>query len=428
MRRRLSRSVDIIGAGITKLGFVTETPEIKNMTSRELWTWAAQEAIEDAGVPLKEIDALYVGNMISELSEDQYHLGNVLAQWTGMRMGNGAWKSAVRVEGACASSSHAIRQAVFAIAAGVYDIVIAGGVEINNAKVGSKAPGLPRRMTNEERLRAIYCHYDQAWDLPQLSLQDMNLSQWMLAYCREYGVGIEALYDVLDARIASNYRNGEFNARAYWNRPLKDTAADAGFDNPKDFLRSPERNPVAHWPLRLWDGPRRCDGAGAIIFCAAELSKQFQRKPVHYLGMGNAHGTSISEKMFTHPMIVEASRQAYEMAGVSPGDVDVVEVYDFIAPEYIIPLEDLGYFGRGEVWKGLLDGRTTFEGDRPVNPSGGASAGSVVGSVGAVQTYYLVKQLRDEGGGNQIKPLPRVALAYDCGAARDAVVHIYGRD
>jgi acetyl-CoA C-acetyltransferase len=283
-------------------------------------------------------------------------------------------------------------------------------------------------MTNEERLRTIYCHYDQAWDLPQLSLQDMNLSQWMLAYCKEYEVSIEALYDVLDARIASNYRNGEFNARAYWNRSLKDTAAEAGFDNPKDFLRSPKRNPIAHRPLRLWDGPRRCDGAGAVILCASDMSKRFQKKPIHYMGTGNAHGTSISEKMFTHPMIIEASRQAYEMAEVSPGDIDVVEVYDFIAPEYIIPLEDIGYYCRGEVWKGLLDGRTTFEGDKPVNPSGGSSAGSVVGSIGAVQTYYLVKQLRGEAGGNQIKPVPMVALAYDCGAARDAVVHIYGRD
>jgi acetyl-CoA C-acetyltransferase len=250
----------------------------------------------------------------------------------------------------------------------------------------------------------------------------------MLAYCREYEVSIETLYDVLDARIASNYRNGEFNTSAYWNRSLKETAADAGFDHPKDFLRSSERNPIAHWPLRLWDGPRRCDGAGAVILCASELSKQFQGKPIHYLGTGNAHGTSISEKMFTHPMIVEASRQAYEMAGVSPNDVDVAEVYDFIAPEYIIPLEDIGYWGRGETWKALIHGRTTFEGDKPVNPSGGASAGSVVGSVGAVQTYYLVKQLRGEAGGNQIRPVPRVALAYDCGAARDAVVHIYGRD
>jgi len=427
MKRGLARPVDIIGVGITKLGFVTETDEIKNMTSRELWTGAAYEAIRDAGITPKEIDALLVGNMVSELSEDQYHLGNLLIQWTGMSTQHGAWKSAVRLEGACASSSHAIRQGVFAIAAGVYDIVIAGGVEINNAKIGSKAPGEPRKMTNEERVRCIYCHYDQAWDLPQLSLQDMNLSQWMMAYMRQYGLNNETLYDVLDARISSNYLNGQFNPKAFWNRTLRDTAMDAGFSNPRDFLRSPDHNPIAHWPLRLWDGPRRCDGAGAVILCAAELSKQFQKKPIHYLGTGNAHGTSMSEKMYTHPMVIDASQQAYDMAGVSPGDIDVVEVYDFIAPEYLIPLEDLGYFGRGEVWKALLDGRTTFQGSKPVNPSGGSSAGSVVGSIGVIQTYYLVRQLRGEAGANQIEPIPRIGLAYDCGAARDAVVHIFGR-
>ena len=427
MRRTFARPVDIIGVGITKLGFVTETPEIKNMTSRELWTWAAAEAMEDAGITPKEIDALFVGNMVSELSEDQYHLGNFLIQWTGMSAGSGAWKPAVRLEGACTSSSHAIRQAVFSIAAGVYDIVIAGGVEINNAKISSKAPGVPRKMTNQERLRTIYCHYDQAWDFPQLSLQDMNLSQWIMAYMKRYGLDVGTLYDVLDARIASNYRNGQFNPKAYSNRPLKEAAAAEGFENPTDFLRSPKHNPVANWPLRLWDGPRRCDGAAAVILCAAKNSKRSAKEPVRYLGTGNAHGTSISEKMYTHPMILEASRQAYEMAGISPKDVHVAEVYDFIASEYIIPLEDLGYFGRGETWKALLEGRTTFEGDKPVNPSGGSSAGSVVGSIGAVETYYLVKQLRGEAGENQIKPIPRIGLAYDCGAARDAVVHIFGR-
>ena len=375
-----------------------------------------------------DIEALFVGNMISELSEDQYHLGNVLVQWTGMTTDSGAWRPALRVEGACASSSHAIRQAVFAIAAGAYDIAIAGGVEINNAKIASKAPGSPRKMTNQERLRSIYCHYDQAWDLPQASLQDMNLSQWILAYAREYGLSIETLYDVLDARIASNHRNGEGNEKAYWRRSLKESAAHAGFDNPKDFLRSPAHNPLGHWPLRLWDGPRRCDGAGAVILCAAEVSKGFQKRPVHYLGTGNAHGISISEKMYSHPMMLAASAQAYEMAGVSPAEVDVVEVYDYLASEYIIPLEDIGYFGRGEVWRALLDGRTTFEGDRPVNPSGGSSAGSAVGSIGAIQTYYLVKQMREEAGANQIRPAPGIGLVYDCGAARDAVVHIYGRD
>jgi acetyl-CoA C-acetyltransferase len=427
MTRKLSRPVDIIGVGLTKLGFVTDTPEIKNMTARELWTWAATESMEDAGIAPQDIDALFLGNMVSELSEDQYHLGNVLIQWTGMAAGKDVWKPAVRLEGACTSSSHAIRQAVFSIAAGVYDVVIAGGVEINNAKISSKGPGVPRKMTNDERLRCIYCHYDQAWDFPQLSLQDMNLSQWLMAYMKRYGVSLDTMYDALDARIASNSRNGEFNPKAYWNRSLKDAAAAQGFDNPRDFLRSRQHNPIAHWPLRLWDGPRRCDGAGAVILCSAEGSKRFKKQPIRYLGTGNAHGTSISREMYTHPMILEASRQAYEMAGIEPKDVDVVEVYDFIASEYLITVEDLGFFGRGEVCRSLLDGRTTFEGDRPVNPSGGSGAGSVVGSIGAVEMYYLVKQLRGEAGGNQIRPIPRIALAYDCGAARDAVVHLLGR-
>jgi acetyl-CoA C-acetyltransferase len=135
----------------------------------------------------------------------------------------------------------------------------------------------------------------------------------------------------------------------------------------------------------------------------------------------------MSEKMYTHPMIIEASQQAYGMAGITPGDIDAVEVYDYLASEYLIPLEDLGYFGRGEVWKALIDGRTTFKGDKPVNLSGGSSAGSAVGSIGAIQTYYIVKQLRGEAGANQVQPIPKIGLAYDCGAARDAVVHIFGR-
>jgi acetyl-CoA acetyltransferase len=126
-------------------------------------------------------------------------------------------------------------------------------------------------------------------------------------------------------------------------------------------------------------------------------------------------------------VIIEASQQAYGMAGITPDDIDVVEVYDYLASEYLIPLEDLGYFGRGEVWKALIDGRTTFKGDKPVNISGGSGAGSAVGSIGSIQTYYLVKQLRGEAGANQIEPVPIVGLVYDCGAARDAVVHIVGR-
>lgn len=427
MGRRLARGVDIIGVGMTELGFVSETPALRNRTSRELWVWAASEAMRDAGVGPGDVDAFYVGNMISELAEDQYHLSNVLAQWTGLGCGEGVWKSGTRVEGACASSSHAIRQAVFAIASGACDVVMAGGAEINNAKFGSKDPGVPRRMTNDERLASIYCHYDQAWEMPQLSIQDMVLAQWLIAYGKRYGLAPDTLLDVLDARVLSNSENGCRNPRSYLKRSVQEFAAEAGFSTVREFLRSPEHNPFSYWPLRLWDGSRRCDGGAVVILCASELSGRFRGRPVHVLGTGNAHGTSLSEPMHSQPFIVEASRQAFDMAGLAPGDVDVVELYDFGAPEYLIPLEDFGFFDRGQAWKGILEGRTTYRGDRPVNTSGGGGTGLVVGSVGAMGTYHLVRQLRGEAGENQVEPVPKVGLLFDCGAARDAVINIYGR-
>lgn len=427
MKGKFSRRVAIIGVGMSGLGFVTETPSIKNMTGRELWTWACAEAMKDAGISPCDIDALVVGNMVGEITENQYHMANVLARWTGLKVGDEVWKPAVRVEGACASSSHAIRQAAFAIASGVYDVVITGGVELNNAITNWKTPGQPRRMSNEDRIQTIYRHYDQAWELPQMSLQDQTLNQWLLAYSRRYGLSIDKLLDVLDARITSNYSNGSSNNRAYQHLSLEEQAIQKGFSSVHDFLRSPENNPVATWPSRLWDGPRRCDGAAAVIMCAADLVKETPCRPIYYLGTGNAGSNMLSELMYTHPFIVEAGREAFSMAGVIPSDIGLAEVYDFAPAEYLIPLEDLGYFKPGEAAQALLEARTTLKGDHPVNPSGGTMAGLVVGAVGSIMIYHMVQQLRGEAGQNQVRIPTKIGLVYDCGAARDAVVHILGR-
>jgi len=426
-RKKLARGVDVIGVGMSDLGMVTETPSLLNMTTRELWTWAAAEAIEDSGIPASEVEALFAGNMMSEYSEGQYHLGYILSQWTGLSLGNDAWKSAVRVDGACASSSHAIRQAVFAVASGAYDVVIAGGVELGNAQWDWKAPGELKKMTNQERVSALYGHYDQGWELPNLSMLDHTLSQWLIAYAKRYGMSIDNLYEILDARVISNYENGALNPRTYWKKEISSIAKDAGFNSVQEFLRSPIQNPATCWPMRKMDGPRRCDGAAAVVICASDISKYAKSKPVHYMGTGNAMQSSGSSRdMYTQPFIKEAGREAYEMAGISPEAVEVVELYDYGPAEYIIPLEDLGIFGRGQTSEALLKGQTLYSGARPINPSGGTSYGVAAGAVGGVCLAHIVKQIRGESGANQVKPIPKVGMVYDCGGGRDAVIHIVG--
>jgi len=155
-------------------------------------------------------------------------------------------------------------------------------------------------------------------ELPQLCIQDMVLSQWIFAYMKHYSLDIETLIDVLDARSFLIIVTGQFNPKAYWNRPLEEVAAKRDSAIPGSSFARPSIILLLYWPIRLWDGRGAVMGAGAVILCAAEMSKQFQKEPIHYLGTGNAHGTSMNEKMYTHPFVAEASRQAYEMATFIP--------------------------------------------------------------------------------------------------------------
>src|SRR5450756_634050 len=343
----------------------------------------------------------------------------------------GAWSGIVEVRGSHRSgmrffftgdTTGRVRRCL-----GSYDVVIAGGVEISNAKWTWRTPGNPEKMTNQDRVQAIYGHYDQGWEMPQSAMLDHILSQWLIAYAKRYGLSQSELQDAMDTRLVSNCANGERNPRAYWSRPLADVAAEAGFKTVSDFLRSPNSNPTTCWPVRRWDAPRRCDGAAAAVICTSDLAQHFSGRPIHYLGTGNIMQTSgLSNEMWTQPFIVRSGQEAFDMAGVSPEVIDIVEMYDYGPAEYIIPLEDLGVFQRGETPQALAMGRTLFSGDRPVNCSGGTTSGVAVGAVGAYCLFHLVKQLRGEAGSCQASSRSRTGLIYDCGAGRDAVIHILG--
>jgi acetyl-CoA C-acetyltransferase len=318
---------------------------------------------------------------------------------------------------------------VFAVASGAYEVVIAGGVQQTNSKWSWKEPAAAKTMSNLEVLIGVYGHLDQGWELPNMNMVDHILNQWMFAYAKRYGISPSGLRDLYDDRVISNWLNGLHTPGLYFNAPMEGVLAEAGVSDIHEFLHSPAHNPVILWPLTRWDYTRRCDGASAIVICASDSSKYATSIPIHYLGTGNAlQASAISRDMYTQPFIVEAGRQAYEMAGISAADVDVVEMYDFVPAEYCIALEDLGYWGPGQTAEMLAKRETLYSGTRPVNPSsGGVTCGVTIGAVGAACTAHLVRQLRGEAGVNQVKPLPKVGLVYDCGAARNAVIHVMGR-
>ena len=129
------------------------------------------------------------------------------------------------------------------------------------------------------------------------------------------------------------------------------------------------------------------------------------------------------------PATVNASRQAYEQAGVTAGDVDFAEVHDCFSITEILNYEDLGFAARGEGFRELKDGKFALEGEKPVNPSGGLkSFGHPIGATGARMIYECTQQLQGRAGARQVKNA-RIGLAHNLGGpAAVACVSVLGNE
>ena len=172
-----------------------------------------------------------------------------------------------------------------------------------------------------------------------------------------------------------------------------------------DFLNDPQANPWIAWPLRLYDCAPITDGGSCVLLVATEIAANFTDKPVHIAGIGQATGRPLhdAEELTSLSSAKVAAAQAYEMAGVTPQDIDVAEVHDCFTIAEIIATEDLGFFAPGEGPRAVDEGRTALTGDRPINTSGGLKAkGHPVGASGVAQVIEIFYQLRGEAGDRQI--------------------------
>jgi len=410
---RLSRSVAVVGAGMTRFHHKIHADK----TGRELFVEAALEAAEsvDNGFELMDAEALFVGNFSADTFEHQAHTAALMADWLGL-----CPRAATRIEDACASSGVAVNMGALAIASGAYDVVMVGGVE------------KMRTLTTGEVTDALAMAADDVYEVSAGFTFPGLYASMATAHFARYG----SSWDQLAAVAIKNHHNGALNPKAHYQSEVMEVAERLGerrgvtFGDEMEFLRSP-LNPVIAYPLRLFDCCPISDGAAVVILAAAEVAERFTDTPVYLLGLGQASDAmSLHDRadLTTLRATRVAAAQAYRMARMTADAIDVADVHDCFTIAEVLATEDLGFFPKGEGGKAAAEGRTALDGDRPVNPDGGLKAkGHPVGATGAAMTYEMFKQLRGEAGRRQVDGA-EVGLAHNVGASGATVaVQIYGR-
>lgn len=411
-----NRGVSIIGAAYTQFGNVLETPALKGMTYQDLVSWAALEALENAGITTKDVDSLLVANFQSETIK-AHSLNTVIAEWLGLKT-----KPSITYETACASGATGLRLGGSLIASGIDDIVLLVGTEIFNSISDDdlteyrKQPAV--RVPLDPNLWLDYVSYgfDQAYVLPVGF--DVSASMYAFpieSYAKKYGLTPEQLDDALNATAINNRRNAAKNPRAWRREEFSVEAKKAGFASEQEYLKS-KYNPFVSWPLRASQMAVMADGAAALVLCPADQAKKYTKTPVDVVGVGHGAGYYYEPDSINLSAEMAAFDQAYKMSGINPKDIEYLGLHDCCTHTHITVSEMAGYFAPGEAWKAVLEGRTAYDGDKPINTLGGCtSMGNVGPTSGIAEIGEAVMQMRGECGDRQMNHPPKLAVCHALG-------------
>ena len=378
--------VGIIGVG--QSAFVRGYPG----SIRELAFEGFKEAMQDAKITGKEIDASVICS--APEYDKQRSPAGVFAEYLGLTP-----HPTFYVETLCSSSSTGLKMAYALVKSGLHDVVVVLGFQ--------KMSEISSAESQERMGRGA----DIQWESPFGTMMPAYYAMYARAHMAKYGTTLD---DLALIRVkAATY--GQINDKAVYRKPVTFEM----FSDPQ----SPMSNPVSS-PLRVGDCCANADGSSCIIVANEEKAKTFCEKPVWILGVGAA-STAVNmagRELFTGLTVAEqAGRQAYEMAGVSPKDIDVAEVHDCFTIAEMMAYENLGFAKPGE-GKELIKNKETYkEGNIPVNIDGGLlSKGHPIGATGGSQIRTIVLQLRGEAGEMQVKD-PEIGLIHNIGG-----VGLYG--
>ena len=343
---------------------------------------AANAAIIETGLDRKEIGALYLGNFVSGPLTGQEVLAGLVADGLGLSQ-----IPCTKVEGACASGGIAFRHAYLAIASGMCDAAIAVGVE---------------KMThasNADITGALNCAMDNRSDgITGLTFPGLFGLAWK-RHAQLYGTDRAQV----SAVVRKNKRNG-----------LRNPLAQLGADLDDETIA--QSAPICD-PLRLFDCCPASDGAAAVVLVSEGLRSAIQQQAIEIMASAQTRG---SARIAGHADIcsfdatVAAAKLAFATSGLTPKDIDLVELHDCFSIAEIIDTEDLGLVPRGQGGAFAKEGRTAVGGDIPVNASGGLlSKGHPVGATGIGQIYESVLQLRGKHT-NQVRDAA-IAMTHNLG-------------
>ncbi len=367
--------VGIIGIGHGVFGRRSDA------TVQELAFEVFRQAVEDAGIERKEIDASVIGSV------PEYHkqrsLAGVIQEYLGLYP-----KPTWLTEVACASGSAALRTAWMAVKAGVHDIVLVMGCQKMT------------ELSTPEILALIGRVGEVQWDSGFGTTFPAYYAMFAKRHMHEFGTTREHLLDV----AVKNHYYGARNPNALFQKEITVEKAMASED-------------VAT-PFQVYDCCANADGAACVIVANEEKAKAISDKPIWLDGMACA---TASMSVLRRPHLVglpsaeEAGKAAYEMAGIGPDDVKVADVHDCFTIAEIMAYEDLGFCKKGEGGPFVADRQTYVGGKVAVNVDGGLKAkGHPIGATGLSMTYEIAKQLRGEAGERQV-PDADIGLTHNVG-------------
>ena len=373
--RDISGKVAIVGVDESdQIGVVPDKSAL------QLHAEAARNALRDAGLELRDVDGLFTAGVpTTEVAE---YLGIEPTYTDGTNVGGSSF--VIHVGHAAA-----------AIATGLCTVAL-----ITHGQSGRSRIGMPPRAGSAQSMEG---QFETPFGLPR------PVGAYALACTRhmaQYGTTSEQLAEIAVATRAW----AALNPKAMFRDPIR----------VQDVLSS---RPICY-PFHLLDCCLVTDAGGAIVLTSAERARDGRAAAIQVLGFGEAHDHNQISQMpdLTHGPGRLSGPRAFQMAGLSPADVDVAEIYDSFTYTVLLSLEDLGFCQKGEGGTFVSGQRTAPGGPFPMNTSGGGLSYTHPGMFGIFLVIEAVRQLRGDfsSQGQRQVPHAEVALVHGTGGVLSA--------